>query len=66
MDLGIPEEVLNKLSKEMVTTKGKNGTGIGLFMSYANIKAYFNGDITVESKLGKGTIFYIHLPLDEK
>ena len=62
MALGISEEVLEKLSKEMITTKGKKGSGIGLFMSYANIKAQFNGEITVESELGKGTTFYIHLP----
>ena len=47
----------------MITTKGKNGTGLGLFMSYSNIKAHFNGDITFESEMNKGTTFYIKLPL---
>lgn len=47
----------------MVTTKGKNGTGLGLFMSYSNIRAHFNGNITVDSKQGVGTEFKIILPL---
>lgn len=60
---GLPKEVSDKLFKEMVTTKGKNGTGLGLFMSYSNIRAHFNGNITVDSKLGVGTEFKISLPL---
>ena len=42
--------------------KGKDGTGIGLFMSYSNIRAHFNGDITYSTEEGKGTIFNIILP----
>ena len=60
---GLPEKVKNKLFKEMITTKGKNGTGLGLYMSYSTIKAHFNGDITFESETGKGTTFNITLPL---
>ena len=60
---GIPKKVKDKLFKEMVTTKGKNGTGLGLYMSYSTIKAHFNGDITVESEEGKGTTFHIILPI---
>lgn len=59
---GLPETVKNKLFKEMITTKGKNGTGLGLYMSYSNIKARFNGDITFESN-NEGTTFNIILPL---
>lgn len=60
---GLPEEVQNKLFKEMITTKGKNGTGLGLFMSYSTIRAHFNGDITFQSEVGKGTIFNIIIPI---
>lgn len=60
---GLPEKVKEKLFKEMITTKGKNGTGLGLFMSYSNIRAHFNGNITFESEEGKGTTFYIELPM---
>ena len=60
---GMPQNVQDKLFKEMITTKGKNGTGLGLYMSYSTIKAHFNGDITFESEVGKGTTFTIILPL---
>ena len=59
---GIPEEIKEKLFKEMVTTKGKNGTGLGLFMSYSTIKANFHGELNVESELNVGTTFTIILP----
>ena len=60
---GLPQKVQDKLFKEMITTKGKNGTGLGLYMSYSTIKAHFNGNITFETEEGKGTTFNIILPL---
>ena len=60
---GLPQKVKDKLFKEMITTKGKNGTGLGLYMSYSTIKAHFNGNITFESVEGQGTTFNIILPL---
>ena len=62
---GLPEEVQNKLFKEMVTTKGKNGTGLGLYMSYSNVKARFGGDITFTVDKGKGTTFNIIIPISK-
>lgn len=59
---GLPKEVKSKLFKQTITTKGKNGTGLGLFMSYSNIKARFNGDIQVNSIDGEGTEFKIIIP----
>lgn len=59
---GLPKDVQEKLFKEMITTKGKNGTGLGLFMSYSTIRAHFNGNITFETEKGKGTTFHISLP----
>ena len=59
---GLPKKVKNKLFKEMITTKGKNGTGLGLYMSYSNIKARFNGDITFDTDK-EGTTFYIAIPM---
>lgn len=60
---GLPDEVQKKLFKEMITTKGKIGTGLGLFMSYSTIRAHFNGNMTFETEQGKGTTFNIILPL---
>ena len=60
---GLPKEVQEKLFKEMFTTKGKNGTGLGLFMSYSTIRAHFNGNITFATKKDKGTTFNIILPI---
>ena len=60
---GLPQQVKDKLFKEMVTTKGKNGTGLGLYMSYSNIRAHFSGDITFNSETGKGTEFSIIIPI---
>ena len=60
---GLPREVQDKLFKEMITTKGKNGTGLGLYMSYSNIKAHFSGNITFETSDGVGTTFNVILPL---
>ncbi len=60
---GLPKKIQDKLFKEMVTTKGKNGTGLGLYMSYSTIKGNFKGDITFETEEGKGTTFYIILPM---
>ena len=61
---GMPKKVQDKLFKEMITTKGKNGTGLGLFMSYSNIRAHFNGNMSFESTEGKGTRFDITIPLN--
>ena len=60
---GLPKKVKDKLFKEMITTKGKNGTGLGLYMSYSTIKARFGGTITFDSEDGKGTTFTIVLPI---
>ena len=61
---GLPDSVQKKLFKEMITTKGKNGTGLGLFMSYSTIRAHFNGNITFETEKGKGTVFHIYIPIE--
>jgi len=60
---GLPKKVKDKLFKEMITTKGKNGTGLGLYMSYSTIRANFNGTIKVDSEEGKGSTFSIILPI---
>jgi len=56
---GVTQEIKDKLFKEMVTTKGKEGSGIGLYLSYSKVKVMFKGDMWLESEEEKGASFYI-------
>ena len=60
---GMTHEILEHIFEPFFTTKelGK-GTGLGLSITYGLIKK-LGGTISVESALGKGTVFTIHLPL---
>ncbi|MCJ7679916.1 MAG: cache domain-containing protein, partial [Candidatus Aminicenantes bacterium] len=60
---GIPEKFLVKLFDPFFTTKS-GGTGLGLAISYGIIKQH-NGNIEVESEVGKGSTFIIRLPVIE-
>ncbi|MDR0886299.1 MAG: PAS domain S-box protein [Clostridiales Family XIII bacterium] len=60
---GMPHEVRDKLFKEMVTTKGKNGTGLGLYTSYSKVKGMFNGDMAVDTFDGIGVVMTITIPI---
>jgi len=63
---GMTKEHLSKLFAPFFTTKetGK-GTGLGLAISYGIIQSH-NGDIEVESKVGKGSTFRIKLPIEKQ
>ncbi len=63
---GMPEDVRNKVFDPFFTTKdvGK-GTGQGLAIAYSVITVKHGGRIEVESEVGQGTTFRIHLPLHE-
>ncbi|MEJ2568724.1 MAG: ATP-binding protein, partial [candidate division WOR-3 bacterium] len=58
--LGIAEKHLPRIFDPYFTTKQK-GSGLGLATTYSIIEKH-NGYITVDSKLGMGTTFYIYLP----
>jgi signal transduction histidine kinase/CheY-like chemotaxis protein len=58
---GIPADQINKIFDPFFSTK-PNGTGLGLFVSYGIIQGH-HGTIAVESKVGHGTTFTIHLPV---
>jgi len=60
---GIPQDKLNRIFEPFFTTKeaGK-GTGLGLSIAYDIVKKH-NGDLTVESEVGKGTAFTIKIPV---
>ena len=60
---GIPDDLKDKIFDIFFTTKpvGK-GTGLGLSIT-KNILQLHGGDIVVDSKPGKGTVFSIELPM---
>jgi len=60
---GIPASVQEKLFKQMVTTKGKGGTGLGLYISSSTVRVRFGGRIWFESIPGVGTTFHIAIPI---
>ena len=61
---GMKEEVRERVFEPFYTTKGVLGTGLGLAVSYGIIERH-QGMISVESRLGKGTTFFIDLPAAE-
>ncbi len=58
---GMTEEVRKRIFEPFYTTKGAQGTGLGLAVSYGIIERH-EGHINVESKPGAGTTFEIDLP----
>lgn len=62
--IGIPEGRLQKIFVPFSSTK-TNGVGLGLSICKQVIEGH-GGNITVESKEGKGTTFTIKLPIHEK
>jgi len=61
---GIPQEDLDKLFDPFFTTKEVGqGTGLGLSVSYGIVQRH-GGTIRVQSEVGKGTRFFIWLPIE--
>ena len=61
---GIPEYIRENIGKNILTTKGVSGTGFGLYLAYSVIKGSFGGEITFDTEEGKGTTFYIEIPIN--
>ena len=60
---GIPPEVRPHIFDPFFTTKGTGeGTGLGLSVSLGIVERH-GGKLTVESEVGKGTVFTVSLPL---
>lgn len=63
--IGISEENMIRVFNPFFTTKPIGvGTGLGLSISYDIIVNKHNGNIKIESNLGKGTKFIITLPVN--
>jgi two-component system, NtrC family, sensor kinase len=58
---GIPEDVRERIFDPFYTTK-EHGTGLGLSISYGIVEQH-GGVIGVESRMGKGSVFTIQLPV---
>ncbi len=59
---GMDEDFIrNRLFKAFDTTKGNAGMGIGMFESREYIRQ-LDGDISVQSKSGKGSIITLYIP----
>ena len=61
---GIAKEDLSRIFEPFFTTKGQHGNGLGLAVTWGIIDNH-DGTIDVESELGKGTTFIVHLPLQK-
>ncbi|MEW6682399.1 MAG: ATP-binding protein [Nitrospirota bacterium] len=61
--VGIPPENIEKLFTPFFTTKGHEGSGLGLLACHQVIEEH-RGTISVESELGRQTTFIVSIPLD--
>lgn len=62
--IGIPDDELENVFQKFyrVSSDNKSGTGLGLHLVRQVIETVHNGRVSIESKLGQGTTFTIHLP----
>jgi signal transduction histidine kinase len=62
--VGIPEKNLEHIFDPFFTSKDE-GSGLGLSISHQIVQEH-GGYIVVESKVGKGTSFFINLPVGKR
>ncbi|MCS4227720.1 7TM diverse intracellular signaling domain-containing protein [Sphingobacterium sp. BIGb0165] len=63
--IGIPESIRDRIFEPFFTTKDVGeGTGLGMSIAYNTI-AKHHGRIIVESEVGEGTAFTLHIPIQQ-
>ena len=62
--VGIPEENLQHIFDPFFTSKDE-GSGLGLAVSHQIVQEH-GGFVTVESHVGKGTAFFVHVPVGKR
>ena len=61
---GIPPEIMDEIYNPFFTTKKKReGNGLGLYIVYNEVQK-MGGEIKAESDVGRGTTFYIRIPIE--
>lgn len=64
--VGIPKSIQERIFEPFFTTKDVGeGTGLGMSIAYNTI-AKHHGKIIVESEIGAGTAFTLHIPIQQK
>ena len=58
---GLMEEVRQRCLEPFFSTKGEQGTGLGLAMAFGIIRRH-EGTLEIETAPGRGTTFTIRLP----
>lgn len=59
--IGMNEEQVARLGEPYYTTKGQQGTGLGMMVTFSIIRA-MKGKVEIKSQVGKGTTFHIKFP----
>jgi signal transduction histidine kinase len=60
--VGIPESNLEHIFDPFFTSGKEEDSGLGLAVSHQIVQEH-GGFVTVESKVGQGTAFFVHLPI---
>src|SRR6059036_330503 len=61
---GMPPEIRDRLFTARAISSKKSGTGLGTKIIKDVVNAH-HGQITVESEVGQGTTFHVHLPIEQ-
>lgn len=61
---GVPEDIIDRIFDKDFSTKGRHGSGIGLYISSEMVKTSMNGTISVENTF-EGAEFTLNFPLAE-